>query len=76
MMQLVKLHLTRAQDRMPSQVNKYRTDRAFQVDDWVWLKLQPYRETSVNWKVAYKLRLPSDAKTHNIFHDSRFKPFK
>lgn len=54
----LKFHLTRAQSRMKCQADKHRSDREFVVGDWVWLKLQPYRQHSVqkrtNQKLAHK----------------------
>ena len=38
----VRQHLLRAQQRMKSQVDKRRSERSFDVDDSVYLKLQPY----------------------------------
>lgn len=40
----VKFHLLRAQNRMKSQADKGRTDRNYEVGDWVYVKLQPYRQ--------------------------------
>lgn len=45
--ELLKFHLKRAQDRMRSQADKHRTDRVYDVDDWVYLKLQPHRQVTV-----------------------------
>ncbi|GKC29532.1 retrotransposon-related protein [Tanacetum coccineum] len=41
--QLLKFHLLRAQDRMKAMANKKRTERVFRNDDLVLLKLKPYR---------------------------------
>ncbi|GJU62053.1 retrotransposable element Tf2 [Tanacetum coccineum] len=44
---LIKFHLTRAQDRMRSLANKGRSDRTFEVRMWVYLKLQPHRQVTI-----------------------------
>jgi hypothetical protein len=58
MQALVKQHLLRAQDRMKRQADKGRSERQFQVGDQVYLKLQPYVQSSLapraNQKLAFK----------------------
>lgn len=44
---LLKFYLQRAQNRMKILVDKKRTEKEFQVGDFVYLKLQPYRQISV-----------------------------
>lgn len=44
---LIKFHLTRAQDRMRSLANKHITDRDFDVGNWVYVKLQPHRQVTI-----------------------------
>ncbi|CAM8991067.1 unnamed protein product [Rhodiola kirilowii] len=42
----LKANLARARHRMVQQANKNRRDIEFRVGDWVYVKLQPYRQTS------------------------------
>ena len=44
--EMLKFHLKRAQDRMKSLADKHRTDREFEEGVWVYLKLQPYRQST------------------------------
>ena len=61
-MESVKQHLLRAQQRMKHQADKHRSDRSFAVGDKVFLKLQPYLQSSVapraNHKLAFKFYGP------------------
>ena len=58
MQQLIQQNLLRAQQRMKAQADRYRVERTFDVGDQVYLKLQPYVQTSVaqrtNQKLSYK----------------------
>jgi hypothetical protein len=58
MTSLIKLHLTRSKDRMKRQADKKRSARVFAVGDMVFLKLQPYIQSSLapwsNQKLAFK----------------------
>lgn len=45
--QLIKQHLGRAQVRMKRQADKRRSERVFAVGDMVFLKLQPYVQSSL-----------------------------
>lgn len=55
MYDLIRLHLQRAQDRMRRQANKFRTKRTFNSGDLVFLKLQPYVQSSVARRAHHKL---------------------
>ena len=52
---MLKFYLQRAQNRMKQQANKHRTDRQFQVGELVYVKLQPYRQTTIAHRRCLKL---------------------
>lgn len=58
MVDVIRQQLLRAQQRMKAQADKNRTERVFQVNDLVYLKLQPYIQQSVeargNQKLAFR----------------------
>ncbi|KAL0398581.1 UNVERIFIED_CONTAM: Transposon Ty3-G Gag-Pol polyprotein [Sesamum radiatum] len=54
-MQLLKDNLHLAQQRMKLYADKRRSEREFEVGDEVFLKLQPYRQTSVALRKQLKL---------------------
>ncbi|GKD58446.1 retrotransposable element Tf2 [Tanacetum coccineum] len=53
--QAVRFHLKRSQERMKTQVDKHRSKREFAVGDWVYLKLQPHRQVSMRMGKYRKL---------------------
>lgn len=55
MLKLLRFHLHRAQHRMLQLANKKRTDRVFQVRDWVYVKLQSYKQQSLARRTSHKL---------------------
>uniref|UniRef100_A0A0A9GZC9 Integrase zinc-binding domain-containing protein n=1 Tax=Arundo donax TaxID=35708 RepID=A0A0A9GZC9_ARUDO len=63
-MQNIKSNLKLAQDRMRKYADRKRTERTFSVGDMVYLKMQPYRHTSLGIHNSIKL------------HSKYYGPFK
>lgn len=54
-LRLLKEHLAHSQNRMKQQADLHRTEREFTVGDWVYLRLQPYKQASVALRKNIKL---------------------
>uniref|UniRef100_A0A453NI67 Integrase catalytic domain-containing protein n=1 Tax=Aegilops tauschii subsp. strangulata TaxID=200361 RepID=A0A453NI67_AEGTS len=78
--ELLQQHLNRARQLMKSQADKKRSFRTFEVGDQVYLKLQPYIQTSVapreNHKLAYKYYgpFPTIAKINEVAYKLQLPP--
>ncbi|XP_019173537.1 PREDICTED: uncharacterized protein LOC109169119 [Ipomoea nil] len=55
MLSILKDNLGQAQQRMKHYADKNRSERSFVIGDWVYLKLQPYRQISVAIRKCVKL---------------------
>ena len=55
MQQLVHQHLLRAQNKMKHHVDQKRTFQEFSIGDSVYVKLQPYVQTSIAIRSSSKL---------------------
>jgi hypothetical protein len=55
MVQLVQQQLARAQQCYKTQADKHRSERTFEVGDMVYLKLQPYVQSSLVKRANHKL---------------------
>lgn len=51
----LKDNLVQAQNRMKLYADRHRQERAFEVGDWVYLKLQPFRQNSLSLRKNVKL---------------------
>ena len=55
LLQFLKFHMSQAQQHMKAQADKHRTHSQFQVGDFVFLRLHPYRQSSVMKRPHHKL---------------------
>jgi hypothetical protein len=46
-LQILEDNLTMAKNRMKQQADQHRSERSFEVGDWVFLRLQPYKPMSL-----------------------------
>ena len=46
-LQLLKDNLNLAQNRMKQQADQHHSERSFDVGDWIFLRLQPYKQMSL-----------------------------
>lgn len=60
MLRLLRFHLHRAQHRMLQFANKKRSDRTFQIGEWVYVKLKAYKQQSLARRPNKKLSLYYD----------------
>ncbi|GJW98165.1 hypothetical protein Tco_0179973 [Tanacetum coccineum] len=52
---LLKFHLVRSQVRIENMADKKRSDKEFELNDWVYVKLQPYRKSLIRKGRHHKL---------------------
>lgn len=55
MLEILKDYLHRAQQKMIEAANANQSDISFEVDDWVYVKLRPYRQLSLFFQTHPKL---------------------
>ena len=55
MLMILKFHLLRAQHRMKQLADRHISDRSFEIGDWMFLKLQPYRQKTVAHRSSNKI---------------------
>jgi hypothetical protein len=64
-LQILKDNLTMAHNRMKQQVEQHCSERSFEVGDWVFLRLQPYKQMSLK-----------QAKKDNKLSPKNYGPYK
>lgn len=65
MLMILKFHFLRPQHRMKQVADRHRSERFFELGDWVFLKLQPYRQQSVVQRFSQNIT-PKDYGSYRI----------
>jgi hypothetical protein len=55
--QILKENLVIARNRMKQQIDQHRTEREFEIGEWVFVRLQPYKQLSLKQQGNNKLAL-------------------
>ena len=58
-LQLLKDNLNLAQNQMKQQADQHRSERSFDVGDWLFLRLQPYKQISLKQAKKYNKLSPN-----------------
>ena len=66
-LQLLKDNLNLAQDRMKQQANQHCSERSFDVGDWVFLRLQAYKQMSLKQASKDNKLSPNVTPPHSTF---------
>lgn len=75
MLLILKFHILRAQHRMKQVAGRHRSERSFEIGDWVFVKLQPYRQQSVVSRSSQKIS-PKYYGPYNILDEVGVVPYK
>lgn len=75
MLLILKFHILRAQHRMKQVADRHRSERSFEIGDWVFVKLQPYRQQSVVSRSSQKIS-PKYYGPYNILDEVGVVPYK
>lgn len=54
-LEVLKTNLQKAQQRMKEYADKHRREVVFQIGDWVYVKIQPFRQSSLHLQCHHKL---------------------
>jgi hypothetical protein len=46
-MQILKENLVLARNKMKQQVDQHQTEREYEIGEWVFVRLQPYKQLSL-----------------------------